>query len=93
MSSDLTQMGLSLLWSIIAVITLFVSSKYQNRSTWLVGAGLFLLVLLKLLFFDLATSATFTRIISFVGSGLLMLGIGFISPIPEKKISPAANAS
>jgi uncharacterized membrane protein len=53
---------------------------------WLAGAGLLAVVVLKLFFVDLASLDTLRRIVTFLGVGLLMLVIGYVSPLP-----PAAS--
>ena len=37
---------------------------------------------MKLLLVDLAASETVTRIVSFIGVGVLMLVIGYVAPLP-----------
>jgi LPXTG-motif cell wall-anchored protein len=39
-------------------------------------------VVLKLFFVELAQTGTVTRIVSFIGVGLLMLLIGYVAPVP-----------
>jgi uncharacterized membrane protein len=40
-------------------------------------------VTLKLVLFDLSHIGTLTRVISFLGAGLVMLIIAYIAPMPE----------
>jgi len=42
------------------------------------------IVVLKLFTIDLASSGTIQRIISFIVVGLLILIIGYLSPVPER---------
>ena len=43
----------------------------------------------KLLIVDLSGSGTVTRIVSFIGAGVLMLLIGYVAPLPAKEASDA----
>ncbi|MDQ7047440.1 MAG: DUF2339 domain-containing protein [Sulfurovum sp.] len=45
------QTGLSILWSMIAIVLMFLSKYYKNRTLWLAGFGLLILVVLKLFFY------------------------------------------
>jgi uncharacterized membrane protein len=51
----------------------------------MVGAGLLAAVVLKLVIVDLSGSGTVTRIVSFIGVGVLMLVIGYVAPLPGKQ--------
>jgi uncharacterized membrane protein len=55
------------------------------RFVWLTGAGLLAVVVIKLFLVDLSSSGTVERIISFVGVGILLLVIGYVSPVPPRK--------
>lgn len=81
------QAGLSILWSMIAIVLMLLSKRYQNRPLWLAGFGLLILVVLKLFFIELSNSGTIERIISFIVVGTLLLLIGYFVPLPpnEKK--------
>ena len=85
------QMALSILWSICALIIMNFSRRVQRRELWMVGAGLLALVVLKLATKDLAGSDSLARVISFTVVGALMLLIGFLSPIPAKKVVSGTN--
>jgi uncharacterized membrane protein len=50
----------------------------------MVGAALLAAVVLKLLLVDLSGTGTLTRIVSFIGVGVLMLVIGYVAPLPAK---------
>lgn len=83
------QTGISILWSVIAIVLMLLSKRYINRSLWVAGFGLIILVVLKLFFVELANSGTIERIISFIVVGTLLLLIGYFVPLPpdEKKES------
>jgi len=76
------QAGLSILWSMIAIVLMLLSKRYNNRPLWLSGFGLLILVVLKLFFIELASSGTIERVISFLVVGTLLLLIGYFVPLP-----------
>ena len=81
-ASQAVQTGFTLLWAMLALIVMWLAVRRAARVPWMVGAGLLALVILKLLAVDLVASDTVTRIISFIGVGVLMLVIGFVAPLP-----------
>jgi len=88
--SNYFQTGLSLLWSMIAIVLMVLSKRYMHRVLWMAGFGLLIIVVLKLFFVELANSGTIERIISFMVVGTLLLLIGYFVPMPpnnkEKEI-------
>ncbi len=82
LGSSNAQTSFSLLWAVTATAIMFFSTRRLWRSGWLVGAGLLAVVVIKLFLIDLSAISALTRIISFVGVGLLMLLIGYLSPLP-----------
>ena len=83
--SDIAQTSLTLFWTIIAMTTMIFASRKHHRTIWIVGAALIAIVVLKLFTIDLANIGTIQRIISFIGVGVLMLIIGYFTPLPPKK--------
>ncbi len=81
-TSSLVQASLSILWSLYAMGILMVSTKKGFREGWIAGAGLMAIVVIKLFLIDLSGSGTIARIVSFVAVGILMLIIGYFSPLP-----------
>ncbi len=49
------------------------------------GAVLLGVVVAKLFLVELAQVGTITRIVSFIGVGLLLLLIGYLAPVPPRK--------
>jgi uncharacterized membrane protein len=88
LQSTLVQSALSLLWAFTALTTMLVATRIRARLLWLTGAALLVVVVIKLFLVDLSSIGTIERIVSFIGVGLLMLVIGYFSPLP-----PAAEAS
>jgi uncharacterized membrane protein len=80
--SNLVETSLSIFWTVIALTTMLVATRTRARVVWLTGAGLLGVVIAKLFLVDLSHVGTVERIISFVGVGLLMLIIGYFSPLP-----------
>ena len=76
------QTGLTLLWTSTALALMWLAARRALRVPWLAGAALLGLVVLKLLLVDLSGSGTVTRIVSFIGVGVLMLVIGYVAPLP-----------
>jgi uncharacterized membrane protein len=88
MASTLVQTSLSLFWTILALFTMLMAARKGNRVVWLVGAALLVVVIAKLFLIDLSRIGSVERIVSFVGVGLLMLVVGYISPLPPPRESP-----
>jgi len=88
MASTLVQTCLSLFWSILALVTMLIAARNKNRLVWLVGASLLGVVIAKLFLIDLSRSGSVERIVSFVGVGILMLIVGYFSPLPPARESP-----
>ena len=76
------QTGATLLWSATALALMWLSARRAQRVVWMVGAALLAAVVAKLLLVDLSGSGTVTRIVSFIGVGLLMLVIAYVAPLP-----------
>jgi len=89
-SSNMLQASLALFWSIIAFALMLFASKQALRTTWIVGMGLLGLVIIKLFLVDLSNTGTLSRVIAFIGTGVLLLLIGYFAPLPPiiQKTSP-----
>lgn len=83
--SLLFQSALSVAWSLLAMGMMGLSARKQRRQTWFVGAGLLAVVVVKLFVVDLSGTGTVARIVSFIAVGVLMLVIGYVSPLPPHK--------
>jgi uncharacterized membrane protein len=79
------QTGLTLLWTSTALALMWFAARRALRAPWVAGAALLGVVVLKLLLVDLSGSGTVTRIVSFIGVGVLMLVIGYVAPLPSGK--------
>jgi uncharacterized membrane protein len=82
--SMLVQAVLSILWSALALGSMASATRFALRPLWLAGAGLMGVVVLKLFLIDLSNAGGVERIVSFIGVGVLMLIIGYLSPVPPR---------
>jgi uncharacterized membrane protein len=82
LSSTLVETALSIFWAILALTTMLIATHFKARVAWISGAVLMVVVVLKLFLVDLSSIGSIERIVSFVGVGLLMLVIGYFSPLP-----------
>jgi uncharacterized membrane protein len=82
--SVLLQASLSIFWSLLALCTMAIATRKRLRTVWLTGAGLLVVVVIKLFLVDLSNTGTVERIVSFVGVGILLLIIGYVSPVPPR---------
>jgi uncharacterized membrane protein len=87
MASTLVQTCLSLFWTVLALTAMLIAARKRERIVWLVGAALLVVVIAKLFLIDLSRIGSVERIISFVGVGLLMLIVGYFSPLPPARES------
>jgi uncharacterized membrane protein len=91
--STLVETSISIFWTVIALTAMLIATRTRARVVWLTGAGLLGAVIVKLFLVDLSHIGTVERIISFVGVGLLMLIIGYFSPLPPAVERDAAEHS
>jgi uncharacterized membrane protein len=87
LSSQLVQASFSILWTMLALGAMVVATRRGLRPLWIVGAVLMGVVVVKLFLVDLSGIGTVERIVSFIGVGLLMLLVGYLSPVPPKQES------
>jgi uncharacterized membrane protein len=83
--SMLFQAASAILWTLAALGAMAVGARRGWRRVWFAGAGLLALVVGKLFMVDLGGSGTVARIVSFIAVGVLMLMIGYVSPLPPRK--------
>ena len=88
-ASTLVQASLSLFWSVLALALMLLATRRGWRPLWLTGGGLLAGVVAKLFIVDLASVGTIERIVSFIGVGILLLVVGYFSPVPPKRAEPA----
>ncbi len=78
------QAALAALWGFGALAITIWATRKGSRTLWGVGAVLLGMVVLKLFVVDLSGTGTIARIVSFLVVGVLMLIIGYFSPLPPK---------
>jgi uncharacterized membrane protein len=61
---------------------MFVATSRRLRPLWMVGAGLLAAVVGKLFLIDLGALSGLPRVVAFLGVGVLLLLIGYLSPLP-----------
>ncbi|MEO7743917.1 MAG: DUF2339 domain-containing protein [Usitatibacter sp.] len=83
--SRLAQMSISVFWSLLALTLMVYAARKARRGLWVVGAVLMAVVVAKLFLVDLSNVGGVERIISFIAVGVLMLVIGYFSPVPPRK--------
>lgn len=84
MGSVGVQSTLSIYWAILGLSGMVLGTKRGSRAIWMSGAGLMIIVVLKLFAVDLGNTGTVERIISFLGVGVMLLVVGYFSPVPPK---------
>jgi uncharacterized membrane protein len=82
LDSTLVESALSIFWAFLALTTMLIATRTRARVAWLTGAVLLAIVVIKLFLVDLSSVGTVDRIVSFVGVGVLMLVLGYFSPLP-----------
>jgi len=83
--SEIVQTALTVFWSALAVTVMFQAARRAQRLVWMAGALLLGVVVLKLFLFDLSQLRGLGRIVAFLGVGVLLLAIGYFSPVPPKE--------
>ncbi|MGX9727433.1 MAG: DUF2339 domain-containing protein [Candidatus Electronema sp. VV] len=85
LSSRLYQTALAIFWALLSLALMTAAGRRRSRSVWFAGSVLIAATVLKLFFVDLAASGKVERIVSFLAVGILLLLIGYFSPLPPKK--------
>lgn len=84
-NSEQVQTGLTILWTLLALVATIVASRYWQRTLWFMGIGLLGVVVIKLVIVDLSQTEAIWRVISFLGAGSLILLIGYLAPLPPAR--------
>lgn len=88
--STLVQTAFSVFWTVLALAVMVLATRRGLRALWFVGAALLGVVVVKLFVVDLSQIAGVERIVSFIAVGVLLLAIGYFSPVPPRR--PRAGA-
>jgi uncharacterized membrane protein len=78
----------SALWALVGVVTVYLASRVSSRARWIAGANALALLVLKMLFVDLASLSVLAKVVVFVGVGVLFLLLGYLSPLPPSSNQP-----
>jgi uncharacterized membrane protein len=70
---------------LLAHAAMLTATRRALRQPGIVGAALMAIVVAKLFLVDLSGVGTVERIVSFIGVGVLMLLIGYLSPVPPRQ--------
>ncbi|WP_027798764.1 DUF2339 domain-containing protein [Paraburkholderia dilworthii] len=85
--SMLVQASVSVFWTLCALATMIWATRRARRIAWFVGGALLAATVVKLFLFDLSHVTGIERIVSFIGIGLMLLLIGYFSPLPPKLVA------
>jgi uncharacterized membrane protein len=83
--SMLFHASISVVWTLSALLLAVLATRRGLRTLWFTAAALLGAVVVKLFLIDLSRSDTMERIVSFIAVGILMLLIGYFSPLPPKQ--------
>ena len=92
LSSMSVQAGWSLVWTLCALALMIGGNLKKSRSAWTAGAALASLVVVKLFFVELGDSGSLARVVSFIGVGVLLLIVGYFSPLPPRAETKSESA-
>jgi uncharacterized membrane protein len=84
LDSQLVHAALSILWMLLALGAMVWATRRAVRPVWIIGAALMGVVVAKLFLVDLSSVGKIERIVSFIVVGVLMLLIGYFSPVPPR---------
>lgn len=82
--SRLIQTCFALFWMLAALVVMLRATRYRSRREWLCGAVLLGIVIVKLMLVDSAGGGGLARAVAFIGVAILVLIIGYFSPLPPK---------
>ncbi len=86
-NSKVIQTVLAIIWAITALVTMVMATRKKSRSQWFIGGVLLAVVIAKLFLIDTSLSSGLLRALAFIGVAILILLIGYFSPLPPKKQS------
>jgi uncharacterized membrane protein len=89
LASKPLQAALTLTWSATALAVMFTATRRGLRPLWMVGAALLAVVVGKLFLVDLGALSGLSRVVAFLGVGILLLAIGYLTPLPPAEVDGA----
>ena len=82
--SRLIQTTFALVWTLAALAVMLRATRRYSRREWLCGAALLGVVIVKLMLVDSARGGGLARAVAFIGVAILVLIVGYFSPLPPK---------
>ena len=82
--SRLIQTSFALFWMLSALVVMIHATRRASRQEWLCGAALLGVVMVKLMLVDSAGGGGLSRAVAFIGVAILVLIVGYFSPLPPK---------
>lgn len=82
--SRLVQTSFALFWMLSALVVMIHATRRASRQEWLCGAALLGVVMVKLMLVDSAGGGGLSRAVAFIGVAILVLIVGYFSPLPPK---------
>ena len=89
-NARLVQTAFALLWMLLALLVMLRATRRRARQSWFCGAGLLGVVIVKLMLVDSAGGGGLARAVAFIGVAVLVLIIGYFSPLPPKAAQPVS---
>lgn len=89
--SRLVQTSFALFWMLAALALMLRATKAASRRQWFAGAALLGAVIAKLMLVDSAGGGGLARAVAFIGVAVLVLIVGYFSPLPPKEAPAAAT--
>lgn len=83
--SRLIQTTFALFWMLGALVVMLIANRRGSRRGWLYGATLLGVVIIKLMLVDSAGGGGLARAVAFIGVAVLVLIVGYFSPLPPKE--------
>ncbi len=83
--SRLIQTTFALFWMLGALVVMLMANRRGSRREWLCGAALLGVVIIKLMLVDSAGGGGLARAVAFIGVAVLVLIVGYFSPLPPKE--------
>ncbi len=81
-ASTTLQASLSVIWAVIALAGMVAGVRLSDRLVWAAGASFMAMVVIKLFLVDLSSLTAVSRVVSFLGVGVLLLIVGYLAPVP-----------
>ncbi|WP_246201514.1 DUF2339 domain-containing protein [Budvicia diplopodorum] len=84
-ASRLIQTTFAIVWALVALICMIYSARTGRRNVWFAGAAVLGAVIIKLFLVDSAHGGGLARAIAFLGVAVLLLIVGYFSPLPPRE--------